>query len=693
MGHIVRLFTIMTVVFAPVSGPVSREQTFAGAADPYLPAAIQRISGPACDQNVRCDRTTGCLAPARPQGAVMDVLPEDKAHSRYVRDLEAFRLCRQLSLLAKAGRGNGLHLIDFDAPDLEDVIFADLAQRWNGAFLWAPASATVDTITRFGDEARAVFGPIPEGDCAGGDARTLTLQIDGNVVDLKPNPGKKALPLEFEHRDAAGHVVKWTSRISQCDKPSLAGSASYCGLNSRLSRVQRNNVEWLFFCRKSSPGGEVAPISYWQRTNPKFALFGVIGFNRRTGETVFFDGRKDRDEFDWSRKFVPPGGASYEDRKGREAAEALYDPTFRIECSACHDNKSAFVVTPSAQQARVGFTDDPNPRAAGFSLGNFLPVTPRYRSTPFRIVGSAYTGLYRTSLERARTVRDPTGNCTECHTLTTQVTGQRFAADAVAQAPVIAQPSRSQFLRLKAEQSKLREIDAHRTPWASRAGRGKIHPWMVPIDGNSLATQAPGISAGDWSVLSNCLWDSGGPECDYAPLYTRCPAPGVAEQGDDSEPIDFSVDVLPGIRTDLPGERVLRLTWKYLNDYGDVPQRDDVRFNVAVTSMEIPASMAAPATEAYPGLEDAKDTHFVAIADDVGTSAAAVLIRNVSYFGHSRFTEPTPSTEPRTFRLDLPARCSRRYLVRLLPKRFCFDQNLIAYGRANYLRYADVSCL
>ena len=686
------ILAILAVAISAAGGLSWPEQVVTDKAEPSALAAFQRISAPACEQNAQCDRTTGCVAPVRPSGVAADVLPDDRVHARYVRDLASFQLCRQLALLSSKAARHGLRPIDLVAIELEDLAYAEIVQRWNGAFLWAPASASIDTVTRFGDEVRAVLGPIPEGSCTDGNTRTLPLQVDGNIVYLKPNLGKQGHPLEFEHRDAAGKVVKWTSGISQCDKPSLAGSTMYCGFNSRLSRIERGSVEWLFFCRKSSPSGAVTPTAYWQHSNPKFALLGIIGSNRQTGETAFFDGRKDRQEFDWSQPFVPPGGTSYADRTGRAAAERLYDPTFRIECSACHDNKSALVITPSIHQARVGFGRNQDPDAAGFSLGNFLPAAPRHRSTPYRIIGSAYTGTHRVSLERARTVRDPSGNCTECHTLTTQVTGQRFAADAVAQAPFIARPSRSQYLRLKAEQSKLREIDAYRTRWATRDGRGKIHPWMVPVDGNSLTRLADGISITDWRILSNCLWGAGGSECDYKPLYTACPAPGFAAQGDISEPVDFAAKVLPRAPADLPSARVLRLSWMYLNDYGGVPQRDDVRFNVAIASTAIPASRAAPASEDFPGIPAARDTDFVAISEDVGTSAEAMLIRNVSYFGHGKFTEPTPSDGLRTFRLDVPAKCNRRYLVRLLPKRFCFDQNLLAYGRNDYLAYADIAC-
>jgi hypothetical protein len=687
------LSAIMALIVSAAGGSILLDPTTGRDADAYRLAAFHGIDGSVCDQNPQCDRTTGCIAPVRPEGAATDVLPDDEVHSQHVRELADFQLCRRLAQVANDAQGGGWRQVNLGASRLEDFAFADLVQRWNGAYLWAPASASTETITRFGDEVRAVLGPIPEGSCAdGGNTKTLSLQIDGNIVDLKPNLNKPGHPLEFEHRDVAGNLVKWTSSIFQCDKPSLTGSNLYCGLNSRLSRVQRGNVDWLFFCRKSSPSGEVTPTPYWQRSNPKFALLGVIGFNRRTGETAFFDGRKDRDEFDWSQTFAPPGGMSYSDRKGRERAERLYDRTFSIECSACHDNKSAYVITPSVLQARVGFGTNQDRVAAGLSLGNFLPVLPRHRSTPYRIIGSAYTAAHRASLERAKTVRDPSGKCTECHTLTNQVTGQRFAADAVAQAPTIEQPRRSQFLRLKAEQRKLEEIAANRTHWATRDGRGKIHPWMVPIEGNNPTAQAPGLSATDWSVLSNCLWGAGGAECDYRPLYTACPAPGVAEQGDASEPRDFSAKVLPILSADLHSDRLLRLNWRYLNNYGNVPERDDVRFNIAITSTDIPVSRAAPAAESYPAIEDAEDKSFMAIVNDVGASSGRMLIRNLSYLGHAKFTEPTSSSALRSYHLDLPARCNRRYLIRLLPKRFCFDQNLLAYGKKDYLHYVDVMC-
>jgi hypothetical protein len=236
------------------------------------------------------------------------------------------------------------------------------------------------------------------------------------------------------------------------------------------------------------------------------------------------------------------------------------------------------------------------------------------------------------------------------------------------------------------------QIADHRTDWALRSGEGKIHPWMVPSDGNELAALRPGLSSSEWRKLSDCLWDAGGPECGYQPLYTTCPAPGSGPGGDGSEPMDTAVAVLPLPAGEAAVERALRVSWKYLNRYGNVPKRDDVRFNVALRETAIPSDRKAPAASDYPSMDETEGKNFVPIDGQVGTAGSAKLVQNISYVKHVRWTEPTASTELRDFRIDLPGTCNRRYLVRILPKRFCFDQSNIAYSAADHLLYADVLC-
>ena len=348
-----------------------------------------------------CDRWLGCTS--SPPGPVVEVPPEDGKDDRHGGDRQAFRASGAQALLPTEPRpGDGRSA----GPRQADRAFADGVQRWNGNIFWEPASASSNVVTRFGDEARAVFGPIPDGNCADGVATAV--EVEGNIIDFRPNPNRAGHPLEFAHRDIDGNIVKWTNSIPRCDKPSLAsGNATYCSLNSRLNRIVSGSVEWLFLCRKSSESLEVHSDPYWQMSNTKFRLYGVIGFNALTGEIVFFDGRKDRDEFDWSMPLVPPGGHSYAGRTGRDAAAALYDPTFRIECSACHDNKNAYVVDPHIRQARVGYLagrDDP--RAVAFSLDDYLPETPRVRG---RTVSGHRLRLHQHLPCRARPRQDGPG--------------------------------------------------------------------------------------------------------------------------------------------------------------------------------------------------------------------------------------------------------------------------------------------
>jgi hypothetical protein len=214
-----------------------------------------------------------------------------------------------------------------------------------------------------------------------------------------------------------------------------------------------------------------------------------------------------------------------------------------------------------------------------------------------------------------------------------------------------------------------------------------IHPWMVPGFGNELASLASPLSAADWRQLSDCLWGVGGPECGYRPLYTPCPAPESPAEG--SAVLDMAVDVVASPDGD-PRRRALRVRWRYLNSYGQVAARDDVRFDLAIRSQSIADGFGTPGSAASPSMaelraSDARDPASIASPD-------GSLIRNVSHKGHLKWSDPAPSLAPRDFELLVPAGCGRRYWMRLLPKRFCFDQSGIAYGTTDHLMRADVAC-
>ncbi len=642
---------------------------------------------PDCAAGSNCDAATGCLIPepelAEPEQttAAGHSPPRRSSH-------ETFHTCREMVLRFRSTTATIRDLISGLWPFDRANGSARTLETWNRKILWAPASATEKPVTKFGDELRAVFGPVPKGDCIAEESRRLSLEVDGNLVELRPNPSKSNT-LAFEHLDAFGRHVKWTDRIDKCDKPSLAGMVTYCGMNSRLNRVVRGPVEWLFLCRKSSENLELSSDAYWREQDPRFALYGAIGFNALTGEIAFIDGRKDREVFDWRQTFPPPGGDSYADIEGRARTEELYDRSFRVDCFACHDNKEPYVIDPHVKQARVGYRHGwADENSVAFGLGAFLPKRKARAEAPFRVVGSSYTAARREQMTEAKVVSMPGHPCTSCHVLTTQETGQRFAADAAGKMPTaILSPERA--LPLLGQREFLASVDGHRTAWATRSGGGKIHPWMLPHYGGDLSLQSPPITDAEWQALSQCVWNAGGEECGYRPLYTACPSPGRGGDGYSPREISATTVSLASPRDGFG--RVIRLTWKYLNGYGQVPERDDVRFHVAI-KREVLSLSRAVRTEDFPSMAEVRGDRFEAVAGEVGTSGSATLLKNASFVDHRKWMDPLPAGTPRDYAIEIPASCGERYLFRILPKRFCFDYNGISYGTEDHLIHADVVC-
>ncbi len=79
---------------------------------------------------------------------------------------------------------------------------------------------------------------------------------------------------------------------------------------------------------------------------------------------------------------------------------------------------------------------------------------------------------------------------------------------------------------------------------------------------------------------------------------------------------------------------------------------------------------APPKIDTYPTVNEAKGIDLDPANGAVGTAGSSLVIQNVSYAGHTRWTDPAPSYLPRSFRLDVPGKCNQRILIRLLPKRF-----------------------
>ena len=647
------------------------------------------------------DEPTGLVIPRNPHGHRYSQLPDDALSKKFVTEIGEFLKQRETLLKAKDDFQHSRETQNFNLLLANDFLgnaqeyFISRVTDWNGSIFWAPASKSNDIIIRAGDEIRSVFGSIPSFDVTTLGERinsdrwrivttNLPTEVDGNRVQLRPNSALPGTPLQFEHTDVNGNHVKWTTTIEKCDKPSLAGGVTPCGAASRISRAVKGNVEWLSLARKATRVEILKADSYWSPDDPTYALLGYIGFNRVSGEVAFFDGSypangSDPHRFNWNVIVVPPGGTGYADDNGRQVSSGMYDPKFRVDCAACHDNKEPRIITPYIKQARVGYRDAS--LADAFSVGDLFPELMRNIKQPYRVVGSSYTSVHAETLVTDRAFEDPTGECaSRCHGFTAGGTA-RFSADSVGRLAAYDQTAGDPNPAIE---------NNYRTAWATRDGAGKIHPWMLPDAGNDLSGDPPHAELSDasWDKLIGVIVD---PSTDprSLPVYTQAPAPESV--ADLSGPMDINPTF--AANRDLNGaffDSEVHLNWKYVNNFGGVPTRDDVRFNIAFVETDIPQDGNVTPLEQYPTIEQAKGLTASRLSDALLKDGNVIIFNNVSYAGHIRWTDPTTATVPRQYRVDFPAHKGKRYLIRLLPVRHTFDQSRYKYSDVQHFLHVDV---
>jgi hypothetical protein len=624
----------------------------------------------------------------------------------------------------------------YSGQDTNDLAYAgkpkaysDLLTTWNEDVFWAPASGFTGSnhwVNLFGDEARSVFGPIPEIDCGNQAGVPFRAEHEGEKV-TDDNLNEIVASYDPLSPTKLGSTEASNDPETVCDKPSLAntGGRHACGTNSRISHfnnIGNSNVDWVVLCRKGTYGGIFYDIDYWSDESRDFALLGIIGFNASTGEVVFFDGTNKRHNrelpliFSWKHKYPPPGGFGYRD-PDRWVASEVYDYTSQLRCEGCHDNKEPWIMTPHLKYRGFGYRDVELENR--FALEIKLPlVQPRSDKSPYRVIGTRYT---RYADLTSKTFRDPTGSCTYCHTLTTDWTGKVLAYDAVGRKNMN-EPYKSFF----------EKVHEARTDWAKR--RHNTHPWMVPWLGPNVKPNPETgwtpteIDEKNWDRIAACINEISTEDCQYKNVYTSCPAPEslkvdcskddelndtCSRLADPFGPSEMTVITTPideVIEETRPYNRKTSVNWTYLNGLGGVPQRDDVRFNLAIKEVGLPIEAAVPKIEDYPSRQAATDPYF-ANADkkgdihycDLGARRQKTchtinpvqgefVINNISYAGHIRNTTPEPAYEPRQYSVAIPTQCNKRYLARLVPKRFCFDRSGVLASKVDHVKYFDVRC-
>jgi hypothetical protein len=337
--------------------------------------------------------------------------------------------------------------------------------------LMGPASAADYSIRDHGIECESKIGPIPPFSCVG----------DGLEISITRN----GLPIS----NHAAH--------QKCDRPPLLGLGGTDGQCVPYSRVGtlpgRNNtgalddnIQWAFICRRYSLRSDA--------NDPKFEDVAVVGHNKATGATCFFQMLEHDDRGRDTSRVPPPSEPPEATPAGAlKAAEFWLAPeqTASIRCNSCHDN-DAFIHTPYVDQVRKIVDGQSLPLVPA---GPNLKATPPEKSRYF-FVGAPFQENYPAPWRWPKPTRlRPLGNaCTTCHNIGTH-------------------RSCSYFAQIAGGQQLPTDVSAYGATWPHSH-------WMPP------GTDMSGMTEADWNAdfsaslnqITQCCANPTAPTCRLKPF-------------------------------------------------------------------------------------------------------------------------------------------------------------------------------
>ncbi len=481
-------------------------------------------------------------------------------------------------------------------------------------------------------QCEAVLGEIPEISCdpanpaPGTTVTKIPVFVDGMLLGFDEDLSEAEQALLAERAESEEYT---------CDFPSIGGDFA-CSVGSTLVHYQdpeSPNVQWVALCRGVP----------WD--NPGYDRFignGLIGANTQTGEMCFFFGKNQEPE----EAYALPALAS---EASAEAGPWLPPREMPGSCISCHPNNDPWILTPwlmpsymggVLQQPEYGLDLPSDVALEDVMAARFIETTPALLQTmlpvplpegrtswteeeivddegrtinrQYRIVGSSYVSAESEGSVQARTgmrpdswstpfrerirVKPQSESCSAgCHTMGNEY-WTKLASDALG-SPL---------------------FEEHRSEHLSGTMMGAR--WMDP-------GQSYGLEQVD-------------PAAFTVPAITECPIP---KQVDDVPEVKVSCHEVEG------HEGAIRVEWDYDNDYGQVPGRDDVRFDVAFGRTE----------DVGPGL---------------GVSATSeqegAPIEEGSGVGVLRDVAPTEGS----YQVTLPLDGQERISIALQPKRYCFEE-------------------
>lgn len=375
--------------------------------------------------------------------------------------------------------------------------------------LWAGSLWGTEDVNVFADQCRSVLGPLPKINCHA--APILPIYLDGKEVTYETGI--------YYH---GGKATSWQS-LKRCDNPSVVNDGS-CEPNSRLGVTRSGNVEWLHLCRT---------LTKQESTSPRYSFVNLIGYNRATGETCFFDATSVSDGVD-----VPtPGGAGPNDAAGRKRATAFWRPgNVGTTCIQCHNQNGPWIVTPHVAYSRLFGGNGPD---------LFPAIDRQKKKSPgaaYRVLGVGPVHHTAQAVQPKGEDGGPDTTCTKCHAISSK---SRVLLYSVGD-PFAKKPNGDQFSPFA-----LAFPQSHWMP--DGHGRVTVAEWNEHY--------APAVAR-----LKYCMSNDDLKRCDpRRSMATPCPVP-------------IAIDPAT-IQSQISKNRV-ELRWTYDFAFGDTPGRDDVRFRV-----------------------------------------------------------------------------------------------------------------
>ena len=521
--------------------------------------------------------------------------------------------------------------------------------------------APTDDGNRIADyvkQCESVLGPVPEINCdpqypaPGTRVTKIPVFLEGLLLGFDDD-------LSIEEQTILAQ--RELDEDYTCDFATLGGDFP-CSVGSTLVQYEspdNPNVQWLGLCRGV------------QRDNPRYDRFignGLIGANIQTGEMCFFFGTNSDPEGTYE---LPP-------LSGTSASNDELSPwrpprQMPGSCISCHANNDPWILTPWLMPDYMHdvLTDPSYPlrlpedvqledvmaaryvRSTPVELKRMLPEAPadgriawteeeifgtdaRLKRRQYRILGSSYVDVEAEGSVMARTGDKPDSWYTN------------FRERLLLQ-PLEVSCASSCHATGNANFEKL-----------ARDALGDKYSRFVSATGRN-----PNVRGFHW-MDPNQLIDPESVDLETytTPAITHCPIPKQIERA-------------PSMRVHCAAgeasETYVDLSWDYVNDYGGVPNRNDVRFDVAygaVQSMphEFGASTANPlvgepmvadgAIEVLADLAATSDSHYrVRVSVPAGETSVEIRLQPKRYCFEETTRHPFSYSAPYVVQVDLASTC------------------------------------